>query len=88
MTTKNTVKNSFMQAIATKYLGPTNSRGSRVKATAGAGSVTIEWAHNLNADQNHDAACLALANKMGWQGDWIGGGTETGYLYVNSSFLN
>lgn len=29
------------QAIVTKFLGPTNYRGSRVKATCQAGSVTI-----------------------------------------------
>lgn len=27
-----------MQAIETKYLGPTNTRGSRIKASAQAGS--------------------------------------------------
>ena len=31
------------QAIVTKYLGPTKSRGSRVKATASAGSITLAW---------------------------------------------
>lgn len=55
-----------MQAIVTKNLGPTNSRGSRVKATAQAGSITIAWDHALNSDGNHEAAALALALKLGW----------------------
>lgn len=47
--------------ILTKYLGPTNTRGSRVKATTGSGaSITIPWDHELDADQNHAAAAMAL----------------------------
>ena len=30
-----------MQAIEMQYLGPTNFRGARIKATAQAGSITI-----------------------------------------------
>jgi hypothetical protein len=71
------------QAITTKYLGPTNSRGSRVKATASAGSVTLSWDHALDSDENHRAAALALAAKFGWDGEWIGGGLEHGYAFVN-----
>lgn len=55
-----------MQAIQTKYFGPTNARGSRIKATAPAGSMTVPYDHALNIDQNHKAAATALANKFGW----------------------
>lgn len=55
-----------MQAIVTKYLGPTNTRGSRVKATCNAGSVTVSWDYALNIDENHEAAFRALATKLGW----------------------
>lgn len=54
------------QAIVTKYLGPTNHRGARVKATAQAGSVTIAWDHALETDYNHLSAAIALANKYSW----------------------
>lgn len=66
-----------MQAITTKYIGPTNVRGSRIKATAQAGSITLNWDHSLNPDQNHCAAAKALANKLGWwnYGTWHGGYT-------------
>ncbi len=65
-----------MQAIVTKYLGPTNTRGSRVKATCNAGSVTVSWDHALNIDENHEAAFRALVDKLGWQayGPWNHGG--------------
>ena len=55
-----------MQAIVTKYLGPTDHRGSRVKATAQVGSLTLSWDYALNSDGNHRAAALALANKYNW----------------------
>ncbi|CAK7259112.1 MULTISPECIES: hypothetical protein [unclassified Shinella] len=70
------------QAITTKFLGPTNTRGSRVRATAQAGSVTVHWDHALNCDANHDRAAEALAKKFGWYGAWFGGGLERGSCYV------
>lgn len=54
------------QAIVTKYLGPTNTRGARVKAKAYAGSVIVSWDDALGTDANHDAAARALADKLGW----------------------
>lgn len=55
-----------MQAITTRYHGPTNTRGSRVSARCQAGRVTLNWDDALNQDQNHDRAALALARKLGW----------------------
>jgi hypothetical protein len=73
-----------MQAIQTEYLGPTNVRGSRVKATAQAGSITLNWDNALNPDRNHKAAALALATKLGWNyGIWHGGGLpDAGMAWV------
>ncbi len=71
------------QAITTKFFGPGNVRGSRVKATAQAGSVTLEWDHALNSDQNHVAAAQALARKLDWSGTWHGGAhASNGYCFV------
>ena len=66
------------QAITTKYLGPTNHRGGRVKATSQAGSLTVEWDHALNPNDNHTAAAKALATKMQWVGEWHGGAMPSG----------
>ncbi len=55
-----------MQAITTKYHGPTNSRGSRVIAKCAAGSVTVSYDDALNLDENHIAAAQALLEKLGW----------------------
>lgn len=53
-----------MQAIVTKYLCPTNVRGSRYKATCQAGSITVSADDGLNPEQNHKAVCDALCAKM------------------------
>jgi hypothetical protein len=55
-----------MQAITTRFLGPTNFRGSRVKAQCEAGSVIVSWDHALDPEGNHKAACAALLSKLGW----------------------
>lgn len=55
-----------MQAIQTKFFGPTNVSGSRYKATASAGSVILHADHALNPEQNHKAAAEALVAKFHW----------------------
>jgi hypothetical protein len=62
------------QAIVTKYIGPTNFRDSRVKATSDAGTITLSWDDALDSNANHDRAALALASRMGWTGHYVGGG--------------
>jgi hypothetical protein len=54
------------QAIVTKYLGPTDHKGSRVKAYCDAGIITIPWDDGLNPDENHLKAATCLAWKFGW----------------------
>ena len=51
--------------IRTKFLGPTDTRGSRVKATsAGGKSLTKDWNYELSSDANHAMAATLLANKL------------------------
>jgi hypothetical protein len=75
------------QAIETKYLGPTNCRGARVKARAQAGSVTVCWDNALDPFENHRAAAMALAKRWGWSGRWAAGGrpNDSGYVFVRVS---
>lgn len=61
------------QAITTKYLPVTNRKPSRVKATAEAGTITLEWDHAYNTDGNHIRAAKALAEKFKWKGLYFGG---------------
>lgn len=55
-----------MQAIQTKYIGPTNTRQSRIKASAQAGSITVNWNYDLDENENHRAAAAAFIRKMKW----------------------
>ena len=55
-----------MQAIETKYLGPSNVKGARIKATASAGSVTVGYDHALSLEANFRFAARALCAKFGW----------------------
>ena len=78
-----------MQAIQTRYFGPTNYRGSRIKATAAAGSVTISYPHELSGQACHRKAAQALAEKFGWKGELLGGQLANGdYAFVFNHALS
>lgn len=76
-----------MQAIETKYLGPTNTRGSRIIARAQVGRISVPWDYALSVDENLDAAARAFAAKWGWFGTWIRGARSDGkgnvYVAIN-----
>lgn len=71
-----------MQAIVTRYHGPTNARGARISATAEAGRIYIPYPHELNATEAHAAAARAFAERWGWAGRWVGGASPDGRGYV------
>lgn len=58
------MKDNAMQAIITKFLPATNTKGSRYKASAQWGSLIVSADHELNPEQNHLAACLALRRQI------------------------
>jgi hypothetical protein len=66
------------QAIETKYFPPTNSRGSRIKVSAQAGSIFVPWDPGLSEEDNYAAAARAYAKKMGWTGKLVGGSLRSG----------
>jgi hypothetical protein len=66
-----------MQAIITKYLPPTNSRGARIKATAAAGSVTVPFNYE---GEEYETAARALCDKLGWTFNHCGGGLPDGSM--------
>lgn len=55
-----------MQAIRTRYYGPTNTRGSRIVARCQAGSHTMAYEPEYDATGNHGNAAQMLAAKLGW----------------------
>lgn len=74
-----------MIAIQTKYIGPTNTRGSRIKAWTDSGfSTTISYPHEYSYETCHFQAVKALIEKHGldWDlSDMRYGGTEKGYVF-------
>lgn len=73
-----------MQTITTKYLPATNTRGSRIKATASGGeSFTFPYQSELGIVDNHIDVVKRLCEHLKWNGtlayDIQGGG---GYVFV------
>lgn len=46
--------------IRTKYLGPTDTKGARIRATNGARSVTIPYPYEMNVEDAHMEAADKL----------------------------
>lgn len=53
-----------MQAIETKHMPATQSRGSRIKASCERGAVTVSWSYDLNEEMNHIMAAHALVARF------------------------
>lgn len=79
-----------MQYIKTKYLCPTNHKGSRIKATASGGqTLTIPYDHALNVDDLHTKAAMALAARLGWCADkYACGRDDNGHVFVPVTYAN
>lgn len=73
-----------MQAITTKYLGPTETLGSRIKVTSWLCSITVSYNHELESPDAHRAAFMHLLhqlndhakgsrpdNQQAQEGDWF-----------------
>ena len=75
---------TIYQAIEVKYLTPTNTLGSRWKASAFAGSVTVGFDYALSTEENALAAARALVDKLEWNAATLHGGKlKTGnYVFV------
>lgn len=74
-----------MQTITTKYLAPTNTKGSRIKATHTGKtlSVTRGYDYSLDTYGNHLAVAQELQMKLAWYCyELHGGSTDTGYVFV------
>ena len=77
-----------MKAIETRFLGPTDTKGSRYVADDGDGNrVIVSADHSLSAEGNHESACVALLRKMNWRGTYRGGYTSRGMAWVDQNGL-
>ena len=62
-----------MQAIRTRYFGPTDTKGSRISAKNRSRTIYISYDHALDVIDNHRAAARELKRLMQWGGDMVGG---------------
>lgn len=75
------------RSISTKYVGYTNSKPSRIIATAsgdgpGQPKITMYYDSALGVDENHMKAARLLAAKLDWTGQWAMGGATRGCVFV------
>ena len=74
-----------MIAIQTKYLSPTNNKGSRIKAFAESFNVTIPYDYSLNDEKLHFKAVKELVKKhnLDWDISIMNyGSTKNGYVFT------
>ena len=74
-----------MQAITTRFHGPTDCKGPRISATSGGGHrVYIDVPDNMHSgsEDTHGLAAVALCKKLGWTGRMVAGATRDGYAFV------
>jgi len=69
-----------MKAIRTTYLGPTNTKPGRIKASTGEQSIIVSYSHDLTSSDEHGRAARKLADKFKWKGELIGGGFPDGSM--------
>jgi len=74
------------QSIETRYVGPTNNRGSRVIASTPSGMrFTWAWDYSLGIEGNHHGAAKALQGMMQWPEIKAGGSTKAGFVWLTST---
>jgi len=73
--------------IITKYLGPTNNRGSRIKASCYNGSITVPYCSRVDGLRCHFLAVEALVKKLNiketeWHANFDGI-NNAGYIFTS-----
>lgn len=70
-------------SISVRFLGQTNYRPARFKATCQAGSITVPYSHD-GMEKDVKEVARALIQKVGWteNGEWHGGASPDGNGWV------
>lgn len=71
-----------MQAIRTRYYGPTNTRGSRIVAKCEAGTLSMPYNHALSAYQNHATCAALMLKRFSWGKPYVGGCFANDYYWT------
>lgn len=68
----------MQQAIIIKFLGATNTKGTRLKVTSYGCSITVPLDFGAGQEQRIRQAVDALLNKFEWSGEYIIGVLPSG----------
>jgi hypothetical protein len=85
MADKSQLRRPAMQAIETKYIGPTDTKGGRISARCEARRIVRDVDHSLGIEERHTAVARELINLLGWHGHWICGAVPSnpnGYIFA------
>ena len=80
-----------MQAIETRYCGPTETKCARIRASCESGSLYVNYDHYLDPEENHYAAVKALCDKLGWEkyaARFLGGRLASGHWAFVPVFIH
>lgn len=69
-----------MQAIETKFIAPTNNKGTRIKAQCAAKTIYIAYPYEFEVEKAHRYAALQLCNALGGNYSWNFSKYVTGQL--------
>lgn len=91
-----TISATYRVAIRTRYYGPGNLRGSRVRVWRADDTwqgdpcrVEVGWNYALGIEENHRAAIAHYLRTHaeqghGWEGAWVLAGAGDGYVAVQA----
>ena len=77
-----THKENEMKTISTKYVGPTNTKGSRIIVTDGDNKTTHKICGEKSFETNCVEAATLFAHNLGWTGTLQGGHTKDGMVFT------
>ena len=72
--------------IETRYCGPTNYKGSRIRCSRPDDPRYrvryYDWDCALDVRENHERACVEYMRYMDWHGRMVGCYTKRGYVFA------
>lgn len=75
--------------IITKKLGPTNTKGTRISASAGGRKIVMAYNYELSTFDNHHRVAGLMASGLGWNSlAWGQSPDNTGFVFVNGATSN
>ena len=78
-----------MKSIETKYVGPSNVKGSRIIATdCGDHRLIMSYDCAWSNEENHMNAAKQLCERLHWTGSLWGGHTKSGMVFVFADSSN